>query len=51
MHICCTCLHNTHIVNNGVALDAADGVDLVAIVDCLVAELGLHVGQLESGLQ
>jgi hypothetical protein len=27
-------------------LDTADGIDLVAIVDGLVAELGLHVGQL-----
>lgn len=40
-----------HVVQNLVSLVAADGVDLVAIVDGVVAELVLDRHQMSTGLQ
>lgn len=42
---------NAHIMENLVSLVAADGVDLVTIVDGMVTELVLDGGQLSTGLE
>ena len=40
----------SHVVHYLMALDAGDHIDLVAIVNGMVAELRPHVGQLHASL-
>ena len=40
------CGIEVHMVEEVMAFVARDSIDVVAIVNCSVTELGLHVGQL-----